>query len=70
LPAKTTKPALFREEMNFYLSGKQSLCTIFNVEMVNPREQSQETSRFQKAFLKIEPQVITLRAKAKGLRKE
>jgi hypothetical protein len=69
LPAKTTKPALFRKEMSFYLGGKPSPRTIFNVEMVSPREQSQETLRLLRAFLKLEPQVTTLPAQAMGLRK-
>ena len=66
---KRTAGGLTRKEMSVYLGGRPSPRTIFNVEMGSPHEQTKETLRLLKTFLKLDPQVITLRAKAMGLRK-
>jgi hypothetical protein len=55
--------------MSIYLGGKPSPRTIFNVEMGSPHEQTKETLRLLKTFLKLDPQVIILQAKAMELRK-
>ena len=66
---KRIAAGLTRKEMSIYLGGKPSPRTIFNVEMGSPHEQTKETLRLLKTFLKLDPQVVTLRAKAMGLRK-
>lgn len=66
---KRTAAGLTRKEMSVYLGGRPSPRTIFDVEMGSPHEQTKETLRLLKTFFKLDPQVITLRAKAMGLRK-
>lgn len=66
---KRAAAGLTRKEMSIYLGGKPSPRTIFNVEMGSPHEQTKETLQLLKTFLKLDPQVIILRAKAMGLRK-
>ena len=67
---KRTAAGLTRKEMSIYLGAKPSPRTIFNVEMGSPHEQTKETLRLLKTFLKSDTQAILLRAKVLGLRKE
>ena len=60
---KRTAAGLTRKEMSSYLGGKPSPRTIFNVEMGSPHEQTQETLRLMKTFLKLDPQVIMERGR-------
>ncbi len=56
---KRTAAGLTRKEMSTYLGGKPSARTIFNVEMGSPHEQTKETLRLVKAFLKLDPQSLS-----------
>jgi transcriptional regulator with XRE-family HTH domain len=60
---KRAAAGLTRKEMSLCLGGKPSARTIFNVEMGSPYEHTKETLRLLRTFLKLDPQVITLRAK-------
>jgi hypothetical protein len=64
---KRTAARLTRKDMSLYLGGKSSLRTIFNVEVGSPHAQTQEALRLLRTFLMLDPQIITLRAKAMGI---
>jgi len=68
LKMKRTAGGLTRKEMSTFLGGKPSPRTIFNVEMGSPHEQTKETLRLVRAFLKPDTQAILLRAKSLGIK--
>jgi hypothetical protein len=65
---KRTAAGLTRKEMSSYLGGKPPPRTILNVEMGSPHEQTKETLRVLKTFLKSDTQAILLRAKSLGIK--
>ena len=65
---KRAAAGLTRKQMSLCLGGKPSPRTIFNVEIGRPHEQTQETLRLLRSFLKLDPRVIALRARALGIR--
>lgn len=59
---------LSRKEMAKCLGGKPSPRTIFNIEMGSQHEQTPETLRMVRSFLKLDVQAIILRVKNLGIK--